>query len=166
MSITKTPTNHINTKTMKGAIFHPKKEIKQEAEEISNETMVFCLIGNEDELVNLDSNIITHTNKSYPKLWDIKDKDDIKLAEFRDEACAKINISNGKVYYYIKRNNHGRFLNPIGIYDEFRHLKTMKHAGRPEFRYDPVNKKVFELYLNFLQTKNSSWLINSEREAI
>ncbi len=158
--------NRVRTKEMEKAIYRPKQNTRQKTKHIPDETIVFCLIGSENELVNLNSVVITNTEKSYPRLWDLKDKKGIKSAELRDEACAKIDIKNGKITYWIKRNTNGRFLNPIGIYDEGRHMKEMKHAGRAEFRYDVVNQKVFELYLNFLHTKNFAWLTNSQREVI
>ncbi len=153
--------NRVRAKDIEKAIFQPKKT-SLKSTHMHNAIIVFCLKGNENELVSLDSTLVFNTEKEYPRLWDT----DKQPADLRDEACAKIEVRNGNITYSIKRNTHGRFLNPIGIYDEFRHMKDLKKTGRAEFRYDPVNKKVFELYLNFLKTKNPAWLINAERESI
>ena len=74
----------------------------------------------------------------------------------------KIWVNNGNPSYQIKRAVDGRLFNPIGA-DEGRHNKTI-HGAKGEYNFRPVNKKVFELYIKFLTTKNQTFLRSAERE--
>lgn len=56
----------------------------------------------------------------------------------------------------VKIDNMGKFFNPYGMY-----------ASRANYeRWLQVNEKTFNFYLNFLKTKNQSFLLNAERNAI
>tara|TARA_R100000995_G_scaffold82725_2_gene57059 strand:+ start:469 stop:861 length:393 start_codon:yes stop_codon:yes gene_type:complete len=66
--------------------------------------------------------------------------------------------------YYVKVGKHGRLFNPIGIYSEGSEYKKSNHTGNKEWKLRKTNKKSFELYKNFLKTKNTAWLLNAERE--
>ena len=84
---------------------------------------------------------------------------------FQEEDAYAIKISKGrKINYYVKRGKYGKLFNPIGMYSEGRKGQQMRHAGRPEWRFEPTNEKIFNYYINFLKTKNSAWLNNAERE--
>ena len=80
-----------------------------------------------------------------------------------DAYAVKI-VKGRKVNYYIKRGKYGKLFNPIGMYSEGRKHVQMRHAGRPEWRMEPTNEKIFTYYINFLKTKNPAWLNNAERE--
>lgn len=66
--------------------------------------------------------------------------------------------------YYIKVGTYGKIYNPIGLYSEGKNSKFLAKIGRKEFEFKEVNQKVFDLYINFLSTKNLAWLNNAERE--
>lgn len=66
--------------------------------------------------------------------------------------------------YYIKVGTYGKIYNPIGLYSEGKNTKFLSKIGRKQFEFKEVNNKVFDLYLNFLTTKNIAWLNNAERE--
>lgn len=74
--------------------------------------------------------------------------------------------NNNQQYYYLKVGAHGRIFNPIGLYSEGKQEKFLSKIGKNEFEFRKVNQKVFDLYLNFLRTKNLAWLNNAEREMI
>lgn len=83
-----------------------------------------------------------------------------------DDKNNKILARNSNGKFYIKIGAHGRIFNPIGMYSEGRHQKFLSKIGKNEFDFAKVNQKVFDLYLNFLRTKNTAWLSNAERELI
>jgi hypothetical protein len=59
----------------------------------------------------------------------------------------------------------GRILNPWGIYftpgDEFKFEKQM---GRKRYEFSKVSQNVFENYIKFLETRNTRYILNAERE--
>ena len=85
--------------------------------------------------------------------------------EKKDESQAlakEVIFPSGKSKYYLKRGRYGRLFNPIGLYSEG--MSHRRRNGIPEWTYKPSQKKTFELYINFLKTKNIAWLNNAERE--
>lgn len=66
--------------------------------------------------------------------------------------------------YFIKVGLYGKIFNPIGLYSEGRENKFLSKIGKNEYNFTKVNKKVFDMYVNFLRTKNLAWLNNAERE--
>jgi len=99
-------------------------------------------------------------NNGYPIL-DLSYDEDI----FENPDAYAIKITKGeKTNYYVKRGKYGKLFNPIGMYSEGRKTQQMRHAGRPEWRFETTNEKIFTYYINFLKTKNLAWLNNAERE--
>ena len=68
--------------------------------------------------------------------------------------------------HYIKTGLYGRIFNPIGMYSEGKQQKFLSKVGKEEYSFARVNQKVFDLYVNFLRTRNRAWLNNAEREMI
>ena|SRR3990172_6215169 len=68
--------------------------------------------------------------------------------------------------YFIRRGDDGTFYNPIGMYESSFTKSSYKKATHGEYTLREVQSKVFKMYLQFLKTKNQSWLKNAEREAI
>lgn len=66
--------------------------------------------------------------------------------------------------YFLKVGLYGKIYNPIGLYSEGRANKFMAKIGKNEYNFTRVNQKVFDMYLNFLKSKNIAWLNNAERE--
>jgi hypothetical protein len=82
-----------------------------------------------------------------------------------DDALAKsVNVDNKPTRFYIKVGTYGKIYNPIGLYSEGQSKKFLAKIGRKEFEFKEVNQKIFDLYINFLSTKNTAWLVNAERE--
>jgi len=66
--------------------------------------------------------------------------------------------------YFVKVGAHGKLYNPIGLYSEGNNNKFMSKIGRKEWEFKEVNQQIFDLYSNFLTTKNIAWINNAERE--
>jgi len=93
------------------------------------------------------------------------DEDKKPRVKDEDNALAKsVSINNKYPKFYVKVGTYGKIYNPIGLYSEGREQKFLSKIGRKEFEFKEVNKKVFDLYVNFLATKNLAWLNNAERE--
>lgn len=82
-----------------------------------------------------------------------------------EDALAKaVSVDNKPTRFYIKVGTYGKVYNPIGLYSEGQSKKFLAKIGRKEFEFKEVNQKIFDLYVNFLSTKNTAWLNNAERE--
>jgi len=81
-----------------------------------------------------------------------------------NKVFAKKMIDNDNIKYFIKVGIYGRIYNPIGLYSEGRHTKFLTKTGKKEYEFKQVSKKIFDMYLNFLRSKNIAWLHNAERE--
>jgi hypothetical protein len=93
--------------------------------------------------------------------------DESKNPRTNDEKKAYAYYKNneeGDTQYYIKVGLYGKVFNPIGLYSEGRANKFLSKVGKNEFTFTRVNQKVFDMYVNFLRTKNIAWLNNAERE--
>ena len=115
-----------------------KQDIKEQK---NHEYYVF--LGNEDfvdENNNLRSNI----------------DDDRVLAKkiYRDDGSYKL---------MIKCDSRSKPFNPDNKFKAGNQTVASYQNG---YRFYTVNEKAFEYYLRFLQTKNNSWLLNTERELI
>lgn len=128
---------------MENYIFSPRKSTSDESS--NTEPVYFTLYGQHDFIDDDGNPRANIDNKS---------------------ILAKTSISenNNQSYYFLKVGAHGRIFNPMGLYSEGKQLKFMSKIGKNEFEFKKVNKKVFDLYLNFLRTKNIAWLNNAERE--
>ena len=96
----------------------------------------------------------------------LSDDEEPLLFEETDKLAyaKKVWINNGHPKYYIRRTTEGTLYNPIGLDPETQHNKTIHHAVRTDSDFVPVNKKVFELYIQFLKTKNPGFLRSAQRE--
>ncbi len=89
-----------------------------------------------------------------------------EVEEDSPDAYAKQVRVNNKIRYYVKQDTYGRLYDPNGMYSENRQQKQLRHAGRPNWVFRDVEKKVYDYYLKFLETKNGAWLSNAERELV
>lgn len=83
-----------------------------------------------------------------------------------NKVLAKSITKNGSSKFYIKVGTYGKIFNPMGLFSEGKNEKFVAKIGKKEFEFKEVNQKVFDLYLNFLSTKNMAWLNNAERELV
>jgi hypothetical protein len=109
----------------------------------NNESIVthYTVLDNSSELDNDSNPITSDESKSFAK-----------------------KVYNGQFSFYIKTGPNGRIYNPIGMFSEGNHNKFLAKLGKPEWKYTKVNQKVFDMYLNFLRTKNVAWLNTAQRE--
>lgn len=89
-----------------------------------------------------------------------------KLNQLTDNTFAKKIIrDDGSIRYSIKLNTSGKFHNPIAMYQDNKNQTFLDRVCRSSDKFTNVSYKVFNLYTNFLKTKNIAWLNNAEREA-
>lgn len=92
------------------------------------------------------------------------DNDGNPICDDKKTALAYVKNTNTDQQFYIKVGTYGKIFNPIGLYSEGKQNKFLSKIGKDEFSFTRVNSKVFDMYLNFLRTKNTAWLNNAERE--
>lgn len=92
------------------------------------------------------------------------DSDGNPLCDNQSKSLAYTKSSDNDKQYYIKIGTYGKIFNPIGLYSEGKQNKFLSKIGKDEYSFTRVNNKVFDMYLNFLRTKNIAWLNNAERE--
>jgi hypothetical protein len=141
--------------------------VKPKAEETTytpseNDDLVFTMIGKGDETVDENGNC---SSDGYPLLWDIAEENkSVTPAKDRSEAYARsIKGTNGRLFY-VKRDSKGGLYDPIQTLPNSRHAKSLHKAENSVFMFKQVSHKVFSYYLNYLKTKNASWLKNAQRE--
>ena len=78
----------------------------------------------------------------------------------------KIKRPDGKFSYryYIKSGIDGSLFDPWGMFSEGTQSSYAKRQGKGSWSFKSVNKKCFEFYNNFLESRNAAWLKNAERE--
>lgn len=107
--------------------------------------------------------------KFYTLLGDHDFMDENSNPRTNDETkktLAKKISKNNSEKFYIKTGAYGRIYNPMGLFSEGKGDKFVAKLGKKEFEFKEVNYKIFEMYINFLSTKNIAWLNNAERELI
>lgn len=97
-----------------------------------------------------------------------RDGDVYWSASREGETCAKKEIYEDKEKYYVKKcfigPNSGNFANPYGPLSKAGELSAYdSQSDRRHYEYVQVDQDVFNSYLNFLVTRNPSYLRNSER---
>lgn len=86
--------------------------------------------------------------------------------EANDNVFAKKTIrDNSSVRYSIKISKDGKIFNPLSIYGKEIDSTFLDRVCRASGKFRDVNYKTFDMYINFLKTKNVAWLHNAEREA-
>lgn len=98
-------------------------------------------------------------------LLELEENEDVDIFVLHNVFAAEL-TQGRKVTYYVKRGKYGKLYDPIGMYSEGKQKAQLRHAGKPEWVLKPTSKKVFDLYANYLKTKNSAWLNNAEREVV
>lgn len=126
-------------------IFVQNKELSRQREPGDTDSKYYTILGDQDFIDNNDRpQSKTESNK----------------------VVAKSIYKNSSYKFYIKVGTYGKIFNPMGLFSEGKNEKFIAKIGRKEFEFKEVNQKVFDLYLNFLSTKNIAWLNNAEREMI
>jgi len=82
-------------------------------------------------------------------------------------SVAKQTHLHNTVLYYVKVSNYGKLLDPysqLSVSEEFTHAK--KRLIKESYQFKTTNMIVFDMYKKYLQTKNTKWLLQAEREMI
>lgn len=90
--------------------------------------------------------------------------DDGNPRQKKEKQTTFAKATDGK--YFVKIGIDNRVYNPIGMYSEGQHNKMLQKIGKKQFNFKRVNKKVYDLYVSFLRTKNLAWLNNADRELL
>jgi len=92
------------------------------------------------------------------------DQSGYPLTDTKEKSMAYTKNINNNIQYYLKVGLYGKIFNPMGLYSEGKQNKFLSKIGKNEYNFTKVNQKVFDMYLNFLKSKNIAWLNNAERE--
>jgi hypothetical protein len=111
---------------------------------LTNEEEYFTMVGLENFV----------DNNNYAKRTV---KDDKTFAQ-------KITRDDGSIKYSIRVDTDGKLYNPINMYDKQVNRNFLDKVCRSS-KFRNVNYKIFDFYINFLNSKNLAWLNNAEREA-
>jgi hypothetical protein len=149
----------VRQKDLAAAIFNPKGEEKDDSKK-KDGVVVYTLYGKGDFKNEQGDSILDDASRR-----NNSDQEYIILAEERDNAYAKEVVRGGKARYFIKIGRNGRMFDPLAVVPSDARSYKRTH-GTDEWTYREVNKRVFDLYLNYLRTKNNAWLHNAERENI
>ena len=77
----------------------------------------------------------------------------------------KIQRKDGSYRLSIRTAVDGKLFNPMSIYGEEKSNDLLNNVCKSNDRFKTVNAKTFTWYMQFLKTKNMSYLYNAEREA-
>ena len=100
-----------------------------------------------------------HYTFTEPETIDVSDK-----KCYAKKKLIKKNDGSEKYKYYIKIGVDGFVFNPWGMFDEGTEGNYARSRGRAKWSFSEVNKKCFDFYVRFLQSRNKAWLSNAERE--
>lgn len=70
--------------------------------------------------------------------------------------------SNNSIKYLIRTDNIKHFYNPLSPLSE--NNKFNLYSNTDQIHFKEVSKSVFDMYIVFLRTLNTSWIRNAERE--
>jgi hypothetical protein len=132
-------------------------------------------VNNSDFIVNHSSEVIKYyTKKGYESFVD--DDGDPRLDKDSDKVFAKVvkdkpskNFADKKrvgFSYYIKSTPNKTLYNPTENYSIDPKVKKsfVNKVCKSELKFLEVSESVFNMYLNFLKTENSQWLVKAQRE--
>lgn len=97
----------------------------------------------------------------------IDDNNNPRLEKVDNEnVFAKKTIrDNSSVRYSIRLSKDGKIFNPVSMYGKENNSTFLDRICRASGKFKDVSYKTFDMYINFLKTKNIAWLHNAEREA-
>jgi len=132
-------------------------------------------VNNSDFIVNHSSEVIKYyTKKGYESFVD--DDGDPRLDKDSEKVFAKVvkdkpskNFADKKrvgFSYYIKSTPNKTLYNPTENYSIDPKVKKsfVNKVCKSELKFLEVSESVFNMYLNFLKTENSQWLVKAQRE--
>lgn len=130
---------------MTNFIFNPDSVFSKDVSSTTEDEDCFTVIGYEDFIDNTGNARIKQENI--------------------DKIFAKKTLrKNGSIKYLIRLANNGKLYNPVSIYGKETEATFLNRICRSDKKFKEVNEKTFNWYIKFLNTKNTSWLYNAERE--
>jgi len=132
---------------------------------MSRVNMNDCIFHNREE--EKDQKVDSDKYYGFANDYDFIDNtNNPRLNKDSDRTLAKkILREDGTYKFFVKTNASKKLFNPMAIYGKAEIGSTFLDKTCKDFKFKSVNKKIFDLYINFLRTKNLSWLYNAEREA-
>tara|TARA_B110000503_G_C7082473_1_gene385785 strand:+ start:439 stop:831 length:393 start_codon:yes stop_codon:yes gene_type:complete len=83
-----------------------------------------------------------------------------------DQVYAKrIQRKDGTYKLSIRTATDGKLYNPMSIYGEEKKSTLLDNICKSNEKFRTVNSKAFDLYIQFLSSKNLAYLFNAERES-
>ena len=80
-----------------------------------------------------------------------------------DAHAMKISGASGN-RFFARQGPHGKLFNPLGLFSEGTESRVNRHTGRFQWELREVGERAFNFYVDFLRTKNLSYINNAERE--
>lgn len=77
----------------------------------------------------------------------------------------KLFTEKSRPRYLILMNTDGKLHNPLNITSKQKMTSNFLDRKCREPKFKSVSEKTFNMYVNFLKSKNLSWLYNADREA-
>jgi hypothetical protein len=87
------------------------------------------------------------------------------LKDDNKKTLAKKIFTENKTKYLVKMNTDGKLHNPLSVVSKQKMTSNFLDRKCREPKFKTVSNKTFNMYINFLRTKNLSWLYNADREA-
>ena len=77
----------------------------------------------------------------------------------------RIQKKDGTFKLSIRTSTDGKLYNPMSIYGEEKKSTLLDNVCKSNEKFRTVSPKTFDLYIQFLTSKNLAYLYNAEREA-
>lgn len=82
------------------------------------------------------------------------------------KALAKTITVNNRTRYFVKTGAYGKLYNPLGMFNGGKEIKFLSKIGKNTFDFKEVNMRIFDLYVEFLRSRNIAWINNAQRELV
>lgn len=112
----------------------------------------------------------TQVNKLYCMVGDhdfIDEESKPRVNKESKKVLAKmVSREDNPPTFAIKIANNNKLYNPLDYGLQDKSYSIVDNVCRPQDKFKTVNETVFSLYINFLASKNMTWLTQAEREMI
>ena len=119
-------------------------------------------IYSEDKEINTLSEDEYFTVSGLEDYLDINNNPRVTSLEDNKILAKKVTREDNSTKYSIKIDSNGKIYNPVSMYVDKESFLDKVCRGSEKFK--EVNFKIFNMYINFLRTKNLAWINNAERE--
>lgn len=136
----------------------PKKKSNLNLKETKDNSFIFSQGGTDKPVLS---------NQYYTLVGQedfIDDENNPRIEKDSDDRVLAKKTSQNKLKYLIKIDNAGKFYNPLSPISSIKPIKILQTISVSDSRFKEVNRTVFNMYLNFLRSKNIAWINNAERE--